>query len=246
MVRNSSLNNIVQYMPVTHTSDMTRRTKRAITAAVSLLILLITMLTATPEIPQISEKDSIIATGNAAVVLESLEVKGRAPKTGYEREEFGNGWAMKQGCDTRNIILYRDLLNTTADEECRVLTGTLNDPYTNTVIAFTRVNGDAVQIDHVIALSDAWQKGAQLLTKQRRAELANDPLELLAVDGPSNQQKGDSDAASWLPSNKAFRCQYVARQIAVKQKYQLWVTPAEKDAMTMVLSTCPGQPLPVE
>jgi len=96
----------------------------------------------------------------------------------------------------------------------------------------------------VVALSNAWQTGAQQLTRQKRIELANDPLELLAVDGPTNQAKGDGDAATWLPPNKAFRCQYVARQIAVKVKYTLWVTSAEKQAMQRVLSDCANQRVP--
>ena len=132
------------------------------------------------------------------------------------------------------------------DESCNVTQGTLNDPYTGKVIAFVRgsaTSGD-VQIDHVVALSDAWQKGAQQLTKDKRIELANDPLELLAVDGPANQQKSDGDAATWLPPNKAFRCQYVTRQIAVKQKYSLWMTQAEYDAVATVLQSCPKQTLP--
>ena len=91
---------------------------------------------------------------------------------------------------------------------------------------------------HIVALSDAWQKGAQQLTKERRQQLANDPLELLAVDGPANQQKGDGDAATWLPKNKAFRCTYIERQVIVKQKYSLWVTDAEKTAMIDVLKSC--------
>jgi hypothetical protein len=103
-----------------------------------------------------------------------------------------------------------------------------------------------VQIDHVVALSDAWQKGAQQLTRAQRIQLANDPLELLAVDGPANQQKADGDAATWLPSNKAFRCQYVARQVAVKQKYTLWVTDAEKQAVADILKDCPNEPLPAK
>ena len=76
--------------------------------------------------------------------------------------------------------------------------------------------------------------------------MANDPLELLAVDGPTNSAKGDADAASWLPPNKGFRCAYVARQIAVKSKYRLWVTVAEKNSMAAVLATCPVQGLPIE
>jgi hypothetical protein len=184
--------------------------------------------------------------GDAALALQTLVVKGRAPKTGYERTQFGNGWADYQGCDMRNVILFRDLTETTIDERCRVLTGELVDPYTDTTISFSRTESDRVQIDHVIALSDAWQKGAQQLTKEQRIQLANDPLELLAVDGPANLQKGDSDAATWLPDNKEFRCSYVARQIAIKQKYSLWVTQSEKDAMTKVLVGCPGQKLPTK
>jgi hypothetical protein len=104
----------------------------------------------------------------------------------------------------------------------------------------------AVQIDHVVALGDAWQKGAQQLSDSERVDLANDPLELLAVDGPTNEAKGDGDAATWLPPNKSFRCSYVARQIAVSAKYHLWVTAAEKDAMTAVLGSCPGELAPTE
>ncbi len=104
----------------------------------------------------------------------------------------------------------------------------------------------AVQIDHVVALSDAWQKGAQRISQSQREALANDPLNLLAADGPANQQKSDADAASWLPANKSYRCIYVARQIAVKATYKLWITAAEKDAMTRVLNTCPDQTLPGE
>jgi len=186
--------------------------------------------------------------GGAKAALESLAVKGRAPKTGYSRDQFGGGWASKRGCDTRNIILARDLKDVKYDNECNVISGTLDDPYTGVTIAFVRGPGtsQAVQIDHVVALSNAWQTGAQQLTPAKREQLANDPLELLASDGAANQQKSDGDAATWLPSNKAFRCQYVARQVAVKKKYALWVTQAEKDAILRVLERCPQQDLPTK
>ncbi len=182
----------------------------------------------------------------ATSVLETLAVKGRAPKTGYKRTQFGNGWATDGGCDTRNRILARDLTDISVSDDCKVLSGTFNDPYTGKTIPFTRGADTSalVQIDHVVALSNAWQTGAQLLAPEKRIALANDPLELLAVDGDANQKKGDGDAATWLPANKAFRCQYVARQIAVKAKYSLWVTAAEKLAMQTVLAKCPGQALP--
>lgn len=191
------------------------------------------------------------ASGSAADALERLEVKGRAPKSGYSRAEFGPAWTDTDhnGCDTRNDILARDLVEEAfkpGTRDCVVLTGVLQDPYTGTEIHFVRGQdtSEAVQIDHVVALSDAWQKGAQQLSEAERTALANDPLNLLAVDGPSNQGKSDADAASWLPPQRSYRCAYVARQIAVKSTYTLWVTDAEKDAMARVLESCPGQSLP--
>ena len=191
-----------------------------------------------------SNSDSGEVARNA---LAALPTKGRAPKTGYKRSQFGDGWAKAGGCDTRNVILRRDLANTVlGDDNCKVQAGALSDPYTGQRIAFKRGanSSGAVQIDHVVALSNAWQTGAQQLSSEQRISLANDPLELLAVDGPANQQKGDGDAATWLPSNKPFRCQYIARQIAVKKKYSLWVTPPERAAMERILASCPEQRLP--
>jgi len=227
---------------------MTLRIRRALVSLISLVILACVLFAATPEVVEQVSSPTIepVIAGSAGQALEQLEVKGRAPKTGYERTQFGNGWSQVNGCDTRNIILNRDLEAPVLDENCQVVSGTLNDRYTGKVIVFNKSEGSAVQIDHVIALSNAWQTGAQQLTKESRVQLANDPLELIAVDGPANQEKGDGDAATWLPSNKTFRCEYVARQIAVKQKYTLWVTIAEKDAMKAVLGTCPDQGLPVK
>ena len=183
----------------------------------------------------------------ATAVLATLDVKGRAPKTGYARTQFGDGWSFVGNCDMRNIILNRDLVSVVVTNTCKVQSGVLNDPYTGTLVNFVRGadTSDVVQIDHVVALSNAWQTGAQLLDLSTRTALANDPLELLAVDGNANQAKSDGDAATWLPANKAFRCQYVARQIAVKAKYKLWVTAAEKSAMAHVLESCPDQTLPM-
>jgi hypothetical protein len=191
------------------------------------------------------------APGTALATVDDLTVKGRAPKTGYDRDEFGPAWADvdRNGCDTRNDVLARDLTSVTFEpgtQECVVLTGTLADPYTGSEIAFRRgrTTSSEVQVDHVVALSDAWQKGAQALDDETRRLLANDPLNLLAVDGPTNGAKGDGDTATWLPPSTDHRCEYVARQVAVKVRYELWVTEAERDAMRRVLSTCPDEPLP--
>jgi hypothetical protein len=183
----------------------------------------------------------------AGVVLETLAVKGRAPKTGYARDQFGAAWADvdRNGCDTRNDILSRDLtaiIYKPGTHECVVLSGTLIDPYSGEQIAFERgvTTSSEVQIDHVVALSNAWQTGAFKLTYERRLAFANDPMNLLAVKGRLNSQKGDGDAATWLPPRKDIRCAYVAQQIVVKAKYGLWVTPPEKAAMVGLLAKCPG------
>jgi Excalibur calcium-binding domain/Protein of unknown function (DUF1524) len=125
-----------------------------------------------------------------------------------------------------------------------VASGSLADPYTATTIAFVRGDGTSVDIDHVVALGDAWQTGAFAWDVAKRTALANDPLNLLAVDYSANRQKGDADAASWLPPSTGYRCAYVARQVAVKASYGLWVTQPEHDAMARVLQTCPGEPVP--
>ncbi|MGO4383458.1 HNH endonuclease family protein [Specibacter sp. RAF43] len=189
-----------------------------------------------------------VGRATAVAVLATLAVKGKAPRTNYDRSAFGEAWldADANGCDTRNDVLRRDLGNVTLapGSPCLVAAGTFQEPYTDRPLAFTRgaTTSAGVQIDHVVALGNAWATGAQQLSAVQRQSLANDPLNLLAVDGAANQDKSDSDAATWLPPSKKFRCQYVARQISVKAAYGLWVTPAERDAMTTVLGRCPGEP----
>jgi len=195
-----------------------------------------------------SQADSV-ASGLS--IIEAQVTKGRAAKTGYTRAQFGQTWADvdRNGCDTRNDILKRDLTAEVFKEktrECVVLSGTLIDPFSGETINFVRGNTSSmeVQIDHVVALSNAWQTGAFKLSIKERTAFANDPLNLLAVKGRLNSQKGDGDAATWLPPLKSYRCDYVARQIAVKIKYKLWFTAPEKEAMVRILKSCPEKALP--
>lgn len=187
------------------------------------------------------------STKTAVAILETLAVKGRAPKTGYERSQFGPAWSDvdRNGCDTRNDILNRDLTSIiykSGTRDCVVLSGVLVDPYSGEKIAFERGANSSmdVQIDHIVALSNAWQTGAFKLSYEKRREFANDPMNLVAVKGRLNAQKGDGDAATWLPPLKSVRCAYVSQQIVVKAKYGLWVTPPEKTAMQSLLAKCPG------
>ncbi len=192
-------------------------------------------------------KKQVAKAGTALAAVTGLTVKGRAAKTGYSREAFGPSWfdADRNGCDTRNDILRRDLTDRSMKNYCKVLAGTLaKDPYTGSSIRFVVGGASEIDVDHVVSLSDAWQKGAASWPFSKRLAFANDPVELLAVDAGANRSKGDGDAATWLPPNKAYRCTYVARQVTVKKKYGLWVTPAEHDAMVRVLSNCDGTALP--
>ncbi|MFG3429611.1 HNH endonuclease family protein [Streptomyces californicus] len=210
-----------------------------------------------PSRPVADAPDTSGERTSALQSLQSLPVKSPAPQSGYDRHaRFGTAWSdttaapgSQNSCDTRNDILGRDLTGITyrRGSTCTIASGRLKDPYTATTIDFVRGPRSAtVQIDHVVALSASWKTGAAHLPQERRAALANDPLNLIASSGPANQRKSDFDAAGWLPANKTFQCPYVARQIAVKAKYRLWVTAPERDAMNRVLETCPGQPLPTD
>ena len=194
-----------------------------------------------------SENENVGTEGVAPLAMEvlaRLEVKGRAPKTGYTREQFYNGWPTVEGCSLRQRIIKRDFGESAVIlDGCNVVAGEYDEPYTGEHLAYGAREeiSKGVQIDHVVALSDAWQKGAQNVTSEERYAMATDPLNLLAVEAAANKKKSDGDAATWLPPNKKFRCQYVARQVSVKYKYKLWVTEAEKGAIERVLAGCPGE-----
>ena len=184
---------------------------------------------------------------DALTVLNSISVKGRAAKTGYTRAQFTH-WSDldRNGCDARNDTLKRDLTEViykAGTRDCKVIAGLLLDPFSGKVITFSSTKS-TIDIDHVVALSNAWQTGAAYFDKTKRQQIANDPLNLLAVDFSLNRQKGDGDAATWLPPLKSYRCDYVARQIAVKAKYGLWVTQPEKNVIVKLLEKCEGQKIP--
>lgn len=200
-----------------------------------------------PEPDTEPDSDSVPAVrGTALAALGTLAVKGRAPMTGYARDMFGPAWmdTDRNGCDTRNDVLAAYLTEISRESNnCVVTSGVLADPYTATSIDFYRGHGALVDIDHVVALGNSWATGSSAWSMQQRAAFANDPVNLLPVAASANRQKGDGDAATWLPSNREFRCAYVARQVTVKQKYALWVTRPEAAAIERVLATCPDEPL---
>lgn len=183
----------------------------------------------------------------ARALIAEVATKGRGPKTGYSRDQFGYAWMdsapgvpfAHNGCDTRNDLIKRDGtdLKFRSGSDCVVTSMTLNDPYTGQIIHWVKAKATTVQIDHVMPLSYDWQMGAAHWTKDKREQIANDPLNLIPVDGPSNGAKSDSGPASWLPPNKQIRCSYAVRVAQVSLKYRLPVTAADKQAM---LTQCGG------
>ncbi|WP_261720614.1 HNH endonuclease family protein [Streptomyces sp. FZ201] len=184
----------------------------------------------------------------ARALIEKVETKGRGPRTGYERDKFGYAWMdsapggipyARNGCDTRNDVLRRDGedLRFRSGSDCVVTAMRLYDPYTGRTIDWAKSRATEVQIDHVMPLSYDWQMGASRWPEGRRQAIANDPLNLMPVDGPTNGSKGDSGPASWLPPNKSVRCSYAVRFAQVSLKYDLPVTAPDKE---MMLRQCGG------
>jgi hypothetical protein len=232
---------------MTHTAPHMRRFAALLAAAaLALSGCSLDALTAPPAPPTTEAPAIALTSPDAAAPLAQLATipsKGRASKTGYEREQFGPAWkdTDRNGCDTRNDILRRDLSAVEVKpgtRDCVILSGTLADAYTGTVVDFVRGSGPGVDIDHLVPLSDAWQKGAQSWDQETRERFANDPTNLAATSARANRQKGDSDLATWLPPNRAHWCAYAAEIVAVKASYGLWMTPAEHGKASEILKEC--------
>ncbi len=229
------------------------RSVLTVVAVIAVLVLLIALVVITHNKEKVGKTDNPTTQRAALALLQTIPVKGRAPKTGYSRLQFGPPWTddvdIEGGhnhCDTRNDILRRDLSNVVPATGCIVQSGVLHDPYTGKDVQFNREEGTdvLVQVDHVVPLLDAWQKGAQQWDPVKRVQFANDPLDLLAVSGKANRHKKAGDVATWLPSNKDFRCAYVTRVVNVKAKYGVWMTQEEHDAASRILTTCSSEVLP--
>lgn len=184
----------------------------------------------------------------ARAQLAQLPVRGWDRTSDFRRSEFGEAWSDdvdvefgRNGCNTRDDILRRDLTDLVVRPmTCFAQSGMLADPYTGASIAFVRgpQTSNSVEIDHVVSLADAWYKGARAWDTQRRLDFANDPRNLLAVSPQANFDKAFRDAASWVPPNVAFRCEFAARQVDVKTAYGLWLSAKEKAALSELLGRC--------
>jgi hypothetical protein len=200
--------------------------------------------TAAADTPTVAPGTDVLA----GIVVLPMRVRGHD----YRRASFGESWTDdndaplgRNGCDTRDDILDRDLVEKTYVfiKRCpqAVATGTLHDPYTNATIAFLRGErtGASVQIDHIVPLALAWDLGARGWTDRLRVRFANDPANLIAVDGPANQDKGDKEPSLWMPPNNAFWCQYSVQFAEVLRGYALPIDEASADVLRHAASTCP-------
>ncbi|QRV01546.1 HNH endonuclease [Arcanobacterium phocisimile] len=183
-----------------------------------------------------------------AALLDTIPTRTTTNAPKYQRSDFGPAWSDvdHNGCDTRNDILTRDLQHLTyknGTHNCVVTHGDFIEPYTGLHTEFQRGRETSalVQIDHVVALADAWQSGAWTWTAAKREQFANDPLNLLAVDADQNQEKGAAHAGQWLPENRSFHCAYVTRQVDVKAKWGLSMTQRERATIERILSACSKQ-----
>lgn len=232
-------------------TSRTARSKTAITLILAFALALIWVIGELSDEPHEDAPPTPAASGSWADitptridegVLASLEVAPAMPRTGYERDAFGPAWedVDGNGCDTRDDILARDLTEVVIDsgDDCTVDSGTLADPYTGTDIAFTRGDGNQVDIDHVIALGAAWGMGAEDWDEATREAFANDPLNLVAVDAGENRAKGDARISEWMPSNTGVQCRYAAAYVEVAAKYDLVITPPDADQLEKLAARC--------
>ncbi len=206
-----------------------------------------------------AQRSAFVAAADTPTVAPGVDVLAGIPLVplrihgyDYRRAAFGDAWdddndapGGHNGCDTRNDILDRDLVDKTyvSIKRCprAVATGTLRDPYTNATVPFARGNqvGASVQIDHIVPLALAWDLGARDWSDELRLRFANDPANLLAVQGQANQNKGDTEPAGWMPPNEAFWCQYAVQFIEVLRGYQLPIDVASADRLRQAANTCP-------
>jgi hypothetical protein len=220
----------------------------------------LSVIVAVQVVSSTSHPDSMIARADVPTVAPGTDVLDgivivpqRTRGHDYRRAAFGDAWdddnsapGGHNGCDTRDDILDRDLVDKTfvSTKRCpqAVATGVLHDPYTSATIPFTRGAqvGAAVQIDHLVPLAYAWDMGARNWSDDMRVRFANDPANLLAVDGPVNQDKGDQPPGSWMPPNHAFWCQYAMQFIAVLRGYSLPVDQSSADELRTAAATCPA------
>jgi len=209
-------------------------------------------------LPPTGAPDPGPAGTGAPTLLQRLTVMEPVEDLTYDRDEFGSGWGDLDGdgCNTREEVMWRDLLWAKREDGCNVVEGTLRDPYTWTLIRYDEaVNAQTVQVDHVYPLKRAWLYGARGWSEEKRKRFANDELNLLAVDGPTNGRKSDQGPETWLlpvnPNrplvrqtvlvNRAYECSWSRRYVQVAAKWRLGISPRDEAVLADTLERCRGR-----
>jgi hypothetical protein len=188
--------------------------------------------------PAETKKESVLQQ------LKELQAPAGAPVPAFDPAQFGTDLpsVAKTRCNAFNYVLQRDLIDIdySSQRTCGIRSGALFDQSTATWAWY--VNGEptnAVGVDNLVSLADAWANGASTWPADRRETFRNDPANLVAASTASIASKAGRSAALWLPPAVGDRCNYIAQQIAVKLDFALTVTSAERAAMTTVLNGCP-------
>ncbi len=218
-------------------------TALAVLATIAAILLLLDSLRGVNDTPHFSGDEGPATRADVAKARTRLSAVPVADSEwgydGYDRAEFGNDWVdtTGDGCPTRHTVLARDLESVETTDGCRVRSGVLDDPYTGERLRFTSGDPQAVQIDHVVPLALAWRMGAAEWDRDRRVRFANDPHNLLATDGPTNMDKGDSGPGEWQPY-EGYQCSYAVTYIDTTHRYELSLTPRDRDGLEQMLGRC--------
>jgi Protein of unknown function (DUF1524) len=166
--------------------------------------------------------------------------------SGYDRSKFPH-WvdADHDGCDTREeVLLAEAIVKPHKGAGCTLTGGRWYSYYDNKYWSDT----NRIDIDHVVALAEAWESGARTWTTDRRKAYAkdlDDRRTLVGVTDTVNAAKSADDPANWLPPVASMRCRYVRNWVAIKIRWWLTVNNAEKNALTWIASGCPNDTLTV-
>ena len=151
-----------------------------------------------------------------------LPVCEEGPRVGYDRDAFGSAYSS----------LEDEIIDGLPKSGGQVYT-----PYTCTLFDILADGTAATDIEHIVALAEAYDSG---LAESQFRTFAGDIDHLTIADPTVNRsQKADRDAGEWGPPRN--RGWFAARVVAVKRKYGLSVNPAERDVLQAMLNSDPSR-----
>jgi hypothetical protein len=174
---------------------------------------------------------------DALTALNTLKVADEV-RTGYKREQFKHWVGVGNGCDSRKaVIISEAIVKPIVDKKCAITGGKWLSIYDNATVT----EAGKLDVDHMVPLAESWDSGASAWDAKKREMYANDQTDLrhlIAVTGASNRSKSDRDPTDWLPTNKAYVCEYLTNWVSIKVRWSLSVDKKEKNAITTGLKPC--------